>query len=71
MRRSTDLVPYLLATAVRELCGRPHLGDQSQPANSGLAREEGLGVVVDLAAYRWLRRSARDADRTRKAPPLR
>ena len=71
MRRSTDLVPYLLAMAVRELCGRPHLGDQPQPASSGLAREEGLGVVVDLAAYRWLRRSARDADVTRIASPPR
>ena len=71
MRRSTDLVPYLLAMAVRKLCRRPQLGDQPQPASSGLAREEGLGGVVDLAAYRWLRRSVRDADLTRNAPPPR
>jgi len=65
-------VPCLLAIAVWQTYGRAHPGDHSLPplaADSSLRPEEGMGVLVDLAAYSRDRLLARAARVTRQAPP--
>jgi len=57
--RSTTLMPYLVVMAVRELYARPPIA--AEPEDYGPRHEDGLGVVVDLAAYRMQRQSARAA----------
>ena len=68
--RSTFLVPSLLATAVREMHTRPHDMEQSlAPGPASLEREDGPGVVVDLAAYRQHARLARAVRLAQNARP--
>lgn len=69
LRRSTDLVPYLLAMAAREMYARPDSGDQPLAAGSSLGPDDGMGVVIDLAAYRRDSQLARAVRVTRNAPP--
>ena len=55
LRQSTKLVFYPLAVAAREMHDRAHRDDQplaTAAAGSSPQREDGTGVVVDLAAYR-------------------
>jgi hypothetical protein len=68
--RSTFLVPSLLATSAREMYTRLH--DMERPPAPGpasLEREDGPGVVVDLAAYRQHSRLARAARLAQNARP--
>jgi hypothetical protein len=69
LRRSTDLVPYLLVMAAREMYARPGSGDQPLAAGSGPRPDDGMGVVIDLAAYRRDSQRVRAARVARNAPP--
>ena len=71
LRRSTKLVLYPLSVAAREMHQRAHRDDQPLapvPAGSSPRREDGTGVVVDLAAYRLHSRMARAAQLAQNAP---
>lgn len=71
LRRSTAVVPYLLAVAIREIYTRPHHIEQPRAApapaaplaasSPGPRRAE--GVVIDLAAHREHARLIRAAAR--------
>ncbi len=65
LRRSTTLMPYLVVMAVRELYARPSVA--AEPEDWRPRQEDGMGVVVDLAAYRMQSQSARAARMIRDA----
>jgi hypothetical protein len=76
LRRSTKLVFYPLAMAVREMHDRAHRDYQPlAPVSTGVStgssprREDGTGVVVDLAAYRLHSQMARAPQLAQNAQP--
>jgi hypothetical protein len=72
LRRSTKLVFYPLAVAAREMRDRAHRDYQplgTVSASSSARREDGTGVVVDLAAYRLRSQMARAPQLAHNAQP--
>ncbi len=76
LRRSTKLVFYPLAVAVREMHDRAHRDYQPlAPVSAGVStgssprHEDGTGVVVDLAAYRLHSQLARAPELAQNGQP--
>ncbi|MGD0374672.1 MAG: SGNH/GDSL hydrolase family protein [Streptosporangiaceae bacterium] len=62
LRRSTQVVPYLIAMAATEMWALPRHSDPLRAplaAGPGPRPEDGVAVVVDLASYRRARHPAR------------
>ena len=55
IRRSTDLVPYLMFMAVRELWAATELAPPPHPADGSAGQPTGTGMTSSLSAYPLIR----------------